>query len=204
MSGTEPQGSPAAGTHTTNVTTTATPATVFGNQPVQEAVKDPRVELLEKQLAEARAAAEVKTAAGKALAESDRQLAEAKQEIFRLRASETARHETAKKLAESGLPEVSYARVTATVIGFEGKGLPLQESGDVDVAKLGTSIDAAIEAEKAYVGSVLESAGVGTIKGLGSNGDTKLTPEKFQESLAGIFTQSGMDEKTAALAAKGR
>lgn len=187
VSGTEAQGSPTQGTPTN----------------VQET--DDRVKKLETELAEARQALEIRSAAGKALADAERSLAEAKAENVRLRASEKARHETSKKLAESNLPEPCHAAVYAAVIGLEGRGLPLQESGDVDTDKLGTSIDAAIKAEEGKVAAILEHAGVGTPKNLGGGNDgTHLSPEKFEESLAGLFVQTGMDEKTAKLAAKGR
>lgn len=198
VSGTESQGSPTQGTPT------IPPTTIPPAQPVAVQESE-RVTELQKQLAEAQETLAIRAKAGVALTEAERQLAEAKAENQRLRASEKARAKTAEALAESGLPEAAFARVTAAVIGYEGRSLPLAESGDLDGDKLKSAIDAAVTAEKSYVASVLESAGVGAPKGLGGgNNGNKMTDEKFQESFTSILTATGMDETTAKLAAKGR
>lgn len=203
VNGTATEGTPAGGTPTT-----PTPATVFGTTtppaaPVQSQESE-RVAELQRQLAVAQESLAVRVAGGAALAESERLRHEADQEIRRLRASENARAKTAAALAESGLPEIAFAKVTAAVIGYEGRGLPLQESGAIDDDKLKASIDAAIAAEKTYVGAVLEHAGVGAIKGLGTSGTAAMSEADAKKNLTQQFESLGLDPKLAALAAEGR
>lgn len=173
-------------------------------QPVEVREAAARVEQLERDLAEARAALETRSNHQVRAAEAERQLTEARAETARLRAAETARTQCAAALAESGLPEPSFARVTAAVIGHEGRGVPLTESATVDGEKLKAAIKAAVDAERTYIASVAESLGVGAVRGLGGDGKTELTEAKFQEGLEGIFADLGMDEKAAKAAARGR
>lgn len=201
VSGTEAQGSPTQGTPTI-ITNVAPPTTTRA----QESAKDPQIAALEEKLAKANEALAIRTAGGVALAEAQRQLAETQAKVVRLQASETARAKTAAKLAEANLPEPVHADVYAAVIGYEGKSVPLTEAGVVDDTKLDAAIKTAIDTWTGKVAAILEHAGVGKPTGLGGGNDgNSLTSEKFEESLAGLFSDGfGMDETTAKLAAKGR
>jgi hypothetical protein len=205
VSGTETQGTPAGGT----------PTTVTENKPegqmqipgtpavVSEADKK-RISDLEKQLAEARATAEIRSDVAHRAAESERLLAEAQTKIARLSATETARSKTQAALAESKLPDVCAGPVIARVLGHEGALLPLTEANALDDAKLTEAIKAAVKAEETYVAQIAEALGVGTPTGLGETKAPQMDDKQFQESLAGLLQGTGMDEKTATAAAKGR
>jgi hypothetical protein len=190
-------GAPPEGGGSTTTTTTQQPAEIG------EAAA--RVEQLEKDLTEARAALETRSNHQVRAAEAEQQLTESRSELARLRAAEVARTQTAAALAESGLPEPAFARVTAAVVGHEGRGVPLTESATVDAEKLKAAIKAAVDSERTYIASVAESLGMGSVRGLGGDGKgAELTEAKFQEGLAEFYESIGLDEKTAKLAASGR
>lgn len=138
-------------------------------------------------------------------ATAERQLAESRSENQRLRGVITARAALDKALAESGLPEVAWPRVTSTVVGADGAGIPLTEAGAVDDEKLGAAITAAIGTERAYIAGLAEAAGTGVPRGLGASGDdTALSEADVEKELADVFRGIGMSESAAAVAAKGR
>ena len=137
-------------------------------------------------------------------ATAERQLAEARSENQRLRGVIAARAALDKALAESGLPEVAWPRVTATVIGADGAGIPLTEAGAVDEDKLGAAITAAIGTEKSYIAGLAEAAGTGVPRGLGATDDTALSEADLEKELAESFRGLGMSESAATVAAKGR
>jgi hypothetical protein len=180
-------------------------STTTTQQPVEVTEAAARVEQLEKDLTEARAALETRSNHQVRAAEAERQLTESRGELARLRAAEVARTQTAAALAESGLPEPAFARVTAAVVGHEGRGVPLTESATVDADKLKAAIKAAVDAERTYIASVAESLGMGAVRGLGGDGKgAELTEAKFEEGMAALYEVIGMDEKTAKMAARGR
>ncbi|GLY08257.1 hypothetical protein [Actinoplanes sp. NBRC 101535] len=87
-------------------------------------------------------------------------------ELARYRAAETARPVVDALLAESDLPEPARARVRAE---YGAAVLPLRESDralDQDVLK--GRVSASIDAERAYAAQILESAGVGRVRGAGA------------------------------------
>ena len=137
-------------------------------------------------------------------ATAERQLAEARSENQRLRGVIAARAALDKTLAESGLPEVAWPRVTSTVIGADGAGIPLTEAGSVDDEKLGAAITAAIGTEKSYIAGLAEAAGTGVPRGLGATDDTALSEADLEKELAESFRGLGMSESAATVAAKGR
>ncbi|MGH3375992.1 MAG: hypothetical protein ACRDP6_14735 [Actinoallomurus sp.] len=191
--------------------TTGAPAggatdTGTGTKPADIAEAENRVKALETQLAEAREQLERRSdhavRAEEALKEANR----LREENHRFRALESARSTVAAALAESGLPETAFARVTATVVGHEGSAIPLGEAGAINSDKLKTAIESAIKAEKSYVAGLLEAAGVGTVRGLGASTgkDGELSEADLEKGLTGVFSSIGMDDTVAALAAKGR
>lgn len=118
---------------------------------------------------------------------------------------DTAREAVTAALAAPEVPqdlrEQIGPRVTAAVLA----DIPTTEAGDVDTVALGESITAAITAESGYVARLLESAGVGRPRGLGSQPATEAqTAEQFEKQMAESFIALGLTPAAAAVAAKGR
>jgi hypothetical protein len=135
------------------------------------------------------------------LSEAKQQLADAQRENLRLRADGDAQRKAVEALAESTLPEVAHARVIAAVTG---SNVPLNDEGGLDEARLVESIRGAIENERRYLAQFAESAGMGSVRGLGSSGVGELAEADMSAALEGVFSRLGMDDKSAKLAAKGR
>jgi len=135
------------------------------------------------------------------LTEAKGQLAEAKREIARLKANDAARKTAIETLGKSTLPEVAHAEVIEAVTGAN---VPLTEAGELDGEKLTANLKAAIEKERLYLAKFAESQGMGQIKGLGTSSDGELSEAAFEQGMAKVFAELGMDEKTAKLAAEGR
>jgi hypothetical protein len=91
-------------------------------------------------------------------------------------------------------------RVTAAVL----TDVPTTETGDVDLARLGEAVTAAITAESGYAAGLLESAGVGRPRGLGSQPVQPQTSTEFEAALAEGFVALGMNPEAAKIAAHGR
>lgn len=182
------------------------PPAEAGQAEVTEAatVTDPQVAALQEQLAEARSRANVLGEAQQAQRLAEARADQAVAESRSLRANDTARSVIAAKLTESAIDHairpLFLPRVNAAVLGR----VPLTEAGDVDADKLDTTVLAAIEAERVYAAQILEAAGQGTVAGLGSTGIKPVTEADLTAGLASMFTAIGMDDKTAAIAAKGR
>lgn len=191
MSGTN-QGAPEGGGTTT--------------KPADIAEAEARVKALETELAEAREQLERRSDHAVRLQEAERDNARLREENVRFRALESVRTKVAAALAESGLPENAWPRVTATVVGHEGAAIPLDEKRAVDGDKLTASIEAAIKAEKTYVAGLLESAGVGQVRGLGTSTGKggELSESDLEKGLNEVFTSIGLPDEQAKLAAKGR
>lgn len=208
-----PVGAPPPGHHPlnegTNMSGTNTGAPEGGGttKPADIAEAEARVTALEQKLAEARAQLERRSDHAVRAEEALREAAKLRQENQRFRALESARSTVAAALAESGLPETAWPRVTATVVGHEGTALPLTEAGVIDDAKLKGAIDTAIKAEKSYVAGLLESAGAGTVRGLGagtSGKGSELSESDLETGLSDVFESIGLPSEVAKLAAKGR
>jgi hypothetical protein len=101
------------------------------------------------------------------------------------------------ELAKAVIPEVTRARLAGTL----GKNPPIKE-GALDKDALAASVKEAVAGEVAYFAALTES---GQVKGMGGNtAGAGPTPDELDKSLTESFRAIGMDEKTAALAAKGR
>lgn len=183
-----------------------------GNAPAAQTTTEP-AEMVEarrdltvarEQLAEARAQLATIGENAQRTATAERLLAEARAEVNRLRGVIAARAVLDKAMAESGLPEVTFARVASTVIGADGAGVPLTESGTVDNDKLAAAVAAAVGAERAYIAGLAEAAGTGVPRGLGASDDTGLSEADVERDLAGVFKTLGLSESAALSAAKGR
>jgi hypothetical protein len=140
------------------------------------------------------------------LQEAERENAQLREQNARFRALETARSTVATALAESGLPETAWPRVTAGVVGHEGAGIPLTEAGAIDSDKLKTAIESAIADMKSFVAGIAEAHGVGSVRGLGASTskDGELSEAAFETEMEGVFTNIGLPSDVAKLAAKGR
>lgn len=191
MSGNTPTGAPNGGATNT--------------KPADIAEAESRVKALETELAEARERLERRSDSAARLEEAERENGKLRDEVARFRALESVRTTVAAELAESGLPETAYARVTASVVGHEGVNIPMTEAGAVDAEKLKTVIEAAIKSEKTYVAGLLEAAGVGSVRGLGeSAGAGDVTDEQADKELAEAMKGLGMSEAATRVAVTGR
>jgi hypothetical protein len=142
---------------------------------------------------------------------------EARTELARFRAGETARPILDRLLTESTLPAAAYDRVRAD---FTPAALPLTESGALDEEKLRTLAVAAITAEAAYVARLEEDKGAGRVTGMGAAparpgsalpaafGATReaasaVPDQATQEALAAIYARRGLTADAAKLAVTG-
>lgn len=182
------------------------PPAEAGQAEVTEAatVTDPRVTVLEERLAESQARESALSEAQQQKKVAEARADEAIREARSLRANDTARSVITAKLTESAIDHairpLFLPRLNAAVLGR----VPLTEAGDVDGDKLDATVLAAIEAERVYAAQILEAAGQGTVAGLGSTGIKPITESDLTAGLTSMFTAIGMDDKTAAIAAKGR
>lgn len=167
-----------------------------------------RTVTLEAQLAEARAALRAAEERASALGENATRMVEAERareaalaENRRLRAVIATGPVIDKALAESTLPAVLWPRVTATVMGSEGRAIPMTEAGTVDSDKLASVVTAAIDSERTVLATLAETAGAGIPRGLGAAPDDDVDTTADLEQL---FREAGMSESAAKLAAKGR
>jgi hypothetical protein len=138
-------------------------------------------------------------------------------ELARYRVADQARGLVDAKLAESELPATAQNRVRAQ---FTPTALPLLEADgkSLDTAKLTTTIEAAVTAEKAYVAELLESHGVGRVAGagvllgaatgipasFGAATSTREADTATVEALVTEYTNRGMSPEAARAAAVGR
>jgi hypothetical protein len=176
------------------------------NKPADVVEAETRVQTLEGQLAEARELLERRSDHAVRLQEAERENTQLREQNARFRALETARSTVATALAESGLPETAWPRVTAGVVGHEGAGIPLTEAGAIDSDKLKTAIESAITDMKSFVAGIAEAAGVGSVRGLGASTskDGELSEADLEKGLTDVFESIGLPSEQAKLAAKGR
>ena len=164
------------------------------------------------------AAPVAEAATPQAIVEADRRIAEAEQRVaaaearfaeaersMQRRVAElTARATATAVLAEADLPQVARTRVTDRIVG----GIQLTDAGDLNETALAEAITAERDAEVAYIAGLDEARGVGRPGGLGQSAppatEQGLSEADLEKHLAGVFTAVGMNESTAALAAKGR
>jgi len=150
-------------------------------------------------------------------ATSTKERDEARAELARYRAGETARPILDRLLTESALPAAAYDKVRAD---FTADRLPLTESGALDETRLRTLAEASITAEAAYVAKLQEENGAGRVAGMGATpvragsalpasfgGVTREAdvPDKaVQEALAEIYKRRGLVPEAAIAAGRGR
>lgn len=152
------------------------------------------------QLAEATAKVAETAAVADRVTELETRLAESAARNQRLENDQTARAQVAEALKTSGLPEFAHSRVTESVC----RDLPTTD-GVLDTAKLTEAITAAIDGEKAYVASVAEATGAGSVRGLGGAPAPKeMTEADFDAELKESFIGIGMSPEAAQRAALGR
>lgn len=203
-----PVGAPPPGNHPLNegkqMSGTNTGAPNGGGTDKPTNITEADVASLRRQLAEAEERLQVRSDAAVQLEESRREAAQLRDEVARFRALESARSTVAAALAESGLPETAFPRVTAAVVGHEGATLPMTEAGAVDGDKLKAAIEAAIKAEKSYVAGLLEAAGVGSVRGLGESAEGGYSDEDADKELAEAMKGLGMSETATQIAVTGR
>jgi hypothetical protein len=152
--------------------------------------------------------AEALTEAQNAQRAAEARAAEAVGEMRRYRANEAGRTTVDRLLAaaESGVPEHLQTHIAPRVHAAVHNQVPLTAAGEVDTAALEALVASAIRTERVHAAQLLEAQGVGTVRGLGAEGDptTQMTREQFDKQVAGLFTEIGLDEATTKLATKGR
>jgi TolA-binding protein len=151
------------------------------------------------QLAEANKRIEALEGTAGRVTDLEQRLTEADARNQRLENDRQARALVAAALTESGLPDLTHARVTETVC----RDLPTGDGGALDEAKLGEAIKMAVNAEKAYVAALAEASGAGAPRGLGGSGAERSEAD-IDKELAESFAALGLDERAALTAAQGR
>lgn len=129
-------------------------------------------------------------------------------EMRRLRANEAGRNTVDRLLAaaESGVPENMQQHISPRVHAAVQDRVPQTDTGEVDTAALESLVASAIRTERVHAAQLLEAQGVGTVQGLGAEGDPtmQMTAEQFERQVSSMFADIGLDESTAQLATKGR
>jgi hypothetical protein len=152
--------------------------------------------------------AEALTEAQNAQRAAEARAAEAVGEMRRYRANEAGRTTVDRLLVapESGVPDSLQAHIAPRVHAAVHNQVPLTTAGEVDTAALEALVASAIRTERVHAAQLLEAQGVGTVRGLGAEGDPTMamTAEQFDKQVSGLFADIGLDETTAALATKGR
>jgi len=100
------------------------------------------------------------------------------------------------------LPDAIRGRIREHVVS----DLPLTDAGELDTAAFDQRVTEAIAAEREFVTTLAEQLGAGRPRGLGG-GRTPQATEALTEAqtrLAEAFKGFGMDDDSAALAARGR
>ncbi len=170
-----------------------------------------RAQIAEQELERTRLAAEQATEANRQAAAHLARANAAEAEVRRMRATEAARAEVGRQIgAITGQPAALLALIRPRVEEAAALRVPLvaegEGAGQVDAAGLTATVAAAIEAERTYAAQILEAHGVGDPSGFGGSGEggSGLTDEALQAEMEDTFKALGMDEKAAAIAAKGR
>lgn len=171
------------------------------NALLAEAIADKNAHDQTKQkLAEAEAKVTESAAVADRVTELETRLAESAARNQRLENDRAARAQVAEALKTSGLPEFAHGRLTESVC----RDLPTTD-GALDTTKLTEAITAAIDGEKAYVASIAEAAGAGSVRGLGgAPAPQEMTEADFDAELKESFIGIGMSPEAAQRAALGR
>ncbi|MEU8158032.1 hypothetical protein AB0B94_30635 [Micromonospora sp. NPDC048986] len=158
--------------------------------------------------------AAVQAALATALAPMQQQLADATAranqrdaENQAMRNTNRANEAVAAALRAPALADVTAQigpRVTSRVLA----AIPTADNGAVDENALGEAIAQAVTDEAAFVRNLraeaLESAGVGSVYGLGASTVEEAPQDGLNEALNGLFNTIGMSEAQTAVAMKGR
>jgi hypothetical protein len=117
---------------------------------------------------------------------------------------QAAREAVAAALAAPEVPadlrEQIGPRVTLAILA----DVPTTDAGDLDATALGEAITTSIAAESGYAARLLESAGVGRPRGLGSQAPQQQSADEFEKSMAKKFEALGHSPEFAAIAGRGR
>lgn len=152
--------------------------------------------------------AEALTEAQNAQRRAEAERAEAVADRNRLRANEAGRQTVDRLLADpkSGVPDNLAAHIAPRVHAAVHNQVPLTDAGEVNQEALDALVATAIRTERVHAAQLLEAQGVGSVRGLGAEGDPtmQMTAEQFDKQVAGLFTDIGLDESTTKLATKGR
>lgn len=120
----------------------------------------------------------------------------------------TARQAVTAAIDSPDVPAQWRSHIAPRVAAVVLAGIPVGESGDVDMARLGEAVTAAVAAELGHVRTIqaqaLEEAGVGLPSGLGASAAPAVN-DGLDAELAELFKGSlGMSEAAATVAVKGR
>jgi hypothetical protein len=107
-------------------------------------------------------------------------------------------------LAAPEVPADLRARIAPRVTAAVLADIPVDASGTADPVALGEAITAAVAAESGYAAELLESAGVGRPRGLGSAPVQPKSASDFEQEMAEAFAAIGLNADAAKLAAHGR
>lgn len=131
---------------------------------------------------------------------ADARAAEANAKAQRLENENTARKLVTEALTKSGIPESSHSGLTEAVL----RDLPTTEQGTLDTSAFQAVVESAMTAKNTEIASLLEAAGVGTIRGLGES-RPELSEADIDKQLAEAFAGlPGMTNEAAQIAANGR
>lgn len=204
------ENTPAAGTEpATTESSGATPDTAPGTAPVAETTHTPSQE-------ETMTTDNTPGAGGSAPTQEtahaaprnprevmEAQMREQGRQIALLRASQQAVGIVREVLAAGWIGEAQSARLT-TELTAEAT-LPLTEAGELDEAALRARALARLDEAETEAAEILSSAGVGSVKGLGSSQRaTEVALKQYGDTLNESFKDLGMSEAAADIAVKGR
>lgn len=131
------------------------------------------------------------------------QMREQGRQIALLRAGQKAHGIVTEVLAAGWIGEAQSVRLTNELIAEST--LPLTEHGELDEAALRARALARLDEAETEAAEILASAGVGSVKGLGSTTRaTEVALKQYDDTLAESFKELGMSESAVETAVKGR
>jgi hypothetical protein len=117
---------------------------------------------------------------------------------------QAAREAVAAALAAPEVPADLREQIGPRVVAAVLADVPTTDVGDIDTARLSAAVTEAITAESGYAAGLLESAGVGRPRGLGSPPAEPQTAAEFETAMAEGFRALGLSDNAAKIAAHGR
>jgi hypothetical protein len=131
------------------------------------------------------------------------QMREQGRQIALLRASQKAHGIVTEVLAAGWIGEAQSVRLTNELIAEAT--LPLNDAGELDEAALRARALARLDEAETEAAEILASAGVGSVKGLGSTTRaTEVALKQYDDSLSESFKELGLSETAVNTAVKGR